>query len=166
MAVKLAEVRVATTDGVIVRLQDWDDAHSRRVSGINEAHRRLWRVAVYCHPSMTAPQRRLVLRAAEDQFGVPSRYVDDASGAGYLEQLFDELAPAQGWTLDDRVALTGKAKADLQAYESREGAEELIQGLVEARRAAAKGGSNPPERTTSEGHPELLPGLDGGDGDS
>jgi hypothetical protein len=166
MAVKLAEVRVATTGGVIVRLQDWDDAHSRRVSGINEAHRRLWRVAVYCHPSMTSAQRRLVLRAAEDQFGVPSRYVEDDSGRGYLEQLFDELASEQGWTIDDRVALAGKAKAELQAYESREGAEELIKGLVEARRATAESDSGRSEHPKAESHPGVLPGFSGGDGDS
>lgn len=161
MAVKLAEVRVATTGGVIVRLQEWDDAHSKRVSGINEAHRRLWRVAVYCHPTMTLVQRRLVQRAAEDQFGVASRYVEDDSPAGYLEQLFDELAHEKGWTIDDRLALTGKPKAELEAYESREGAEQLIEGLVEAHRATVDEGPMAAP-APSEGHPQPLPDFDDG----
>jgi len=137
MAEKLANVRVQTTDGVVIRLQEWDDQHTKRVSALNAAHRRLWRVAVYVHPDLPAAERRLVKAAAEAIFGVPSRYVPDDGPTGYLEELFDLVAAAEEWTLDDRQALVGQPLA-ADAYATRAEAEALIRGLVEARRATGE----------------------------
>jgi hypothetical protein len=97
MAEKPADVRVETTDKAIVRLDEWDRSHSGRVAALNEAHRRLWRVAVYTHPSVSDEDRRLVRLAAEHELGVRSRYVDETDDR-YLEAVFDRLAEEEKFT--------------------------------------------------------------------
>lgn len=136
MAEKAADVLVETTDKAIVKLSDWDKSHSGRVAALNDAHRRLWRVAVYAHPELGESQRRLIRSAAERELGVPSRYVEDDPPDPYLELVFDQLATDADWTADDRAALAGKARAQEAEPASLAQAEQLVQALVQARRAA------------------------------
>jgi HD superfamily phosphohydrolase len=134
MAEKDAEVLVETTDKAIVKLSEWDKSHSGRVASLNDAHRRLWRVAVYAHPSLDDDQLRLIRAAAERELGVPSRYVDEWPDR-YLELVFDRLAQAKGWQPEDRAALAGKALAANPEPRSLAEAEELVSAFVAASRA-------------------------------
>ncbi|HEX3851699.1 MAG TPA: HD domain-containing protein [Polyangiaceae bacterium] len=134
MAEKDAEVLVETTDKAIVKLSEWDKSHSGRVAALNDAHRRLWRVAVYAHPSLDDDQLRLIRAAAERELGVPSRYVDEWPDR-YLELVFDRLAQAKGWQPEDRAALAGKALAANPEPRSLAEAEELVSAFVAASRA-------------------------------
>lgn len=74
MLLKLAGVRVLTHDGQVTTLEKWDSDHSRRAQALIDAHRRLWRVAVYVHPTLTPQQRSAVRAASEEHFMAPSRY--------------------------------------------------------------------------------------------
>lgn len=134
MAEKDAEVLVETTDKAIVKLSEWDKSHSGRVAALNDAHRRLWRVAVYAHPSLDDDQLRLIRATAERELGVPSRYVDEWPDR-YLELVFDRLAQAKGWQPEDRAALAGKALAPNPEPRSLAEAEELVSAFVAASRA-------------------------------
>jgi uncharacterized protein len=134
MAEKAADVLVETTDRAIVKLSEWDKSHSGRVAALNDAHRRLWRVAVYGHPDLDDGQRRLIRAAAEKELGVPSRYVDEQPDR-YLELVFDRMAVGSDWTSEDRAALAGKARAREAEPTSLEEAERLVRALVDASRA-------------------------------
>jgi HD superfamily phosphohydrolase len=142
MAEKAADVLVETTDKAIVRLSEWDRSHSGRVAALNDAHRRLWRVAVYAHPDLDDGQRRLIRAAAERELGVPSRYVDEQPDR-YLELVFDRMAVGSSWTAEDRAALAGKARAQEAEPTSLEEAEQLVRALVEASRAASDDRTHP-----------------------
>lgn len=135
MAEKAADVLVETTDKAIVRLSEWDKSHSGRVAALNDAHRRLWRVAAYAHPDLDDGHRRLVRAAAERELGVPSRYVDEQPDR-YLELVFDRMAVGSNWTAEDRAALAGKARAQEAEPKSLDEAEKLVRALVEAGRAS------------------------------
>jgi uncharacterized protein len=134
MAEKDADVLVETTDKAIVKLSEWDKSHSGRVAALNDAHRRLWRVAVYAHPSLDDDQLRLIRAAAERELGVPSRYVDEWPDR-YLELVFDRLAQPKGWQPEDRMALAGKALAASPEPRSLAEAEALVSAFVAAGRA-------------------------------
>jgi uncharacterized protein len=136
MAEKQADVLVKTTDDAIVRLSEWDKSHSGRVAALNDAHRRLWRVAVYAHPDLDDDQQRLIRAAAERELGVSSRYVDDFRDL-YLELVFDRIAGDAEWTAADRAALSAKARAESAEPLSLAEAEERVRVMVEGRRAAA-----------------------------
>jgi uncharacterized protein len=135
MAEKQADVLVKTSDGAIVKLSEWDKTHSGRVASLNDAHRRLWRVAVYAHPALEDAEIRLVRAAAESELGVPSRYVEEQTDP-YLMLVFDRIADAEGWNADDRAALTVKARAEKGDPMTLNEAEELVRGLVAAAREA------------------------------
>jgi hypothetical protein len=135
MAEKQADVLVKTSDDAIVKLSEWDKAHSGRVASLNDAHRRLWRVAVYAHPDLGDEHRALIRAAAERELGVPSRYVKDDRDL-YLELVFDRLATQHDWLAADRVAVSAKARADNVRPASLEAAEEFVEAVVNARREA------------------------------
>lgn len=136
MAEKDADVRVLTSDSkTVVQLSGWDASHSRRIASLNDAHRRLWRVAVYVHPDVSEDDRRLVTLAAERELKVQSRYVERA-GDTYLEAVFDRMAGPNAWSVDDRVALVGQPRAEAPTRSLGE-AEKLVEGLVKASRAAS-----------------------------
>lgn len=101
MLLKLAEVRVLTHRRRVVTLEEWDRLHSGRATALNDAHRRLWRMAMYIHPEASDDQRRLVCAASEDEFGVPSRYVKPARSGAYLREVFDQHSGRYGWTSED-----------------------------------------------------------------
>ena len=132
------------------------DQHSQRVSALNSAHRRLWRVAVYGHPDLTDGERRLLKAAAEQTFGVPSRYVPDATPQAYLEELFEMVAEEHGWTLEDRRALAGQPLTG-ETLDSRGAAERLIEGLIEGHRAKESAKRAPADQPPEP--EQRLPGL-------
>lgn len=134
MAEKQADVLVKTTDEAIVKLSEWDKTHSGRVAALNDAHRRLWRVAVYAHPDLNDEQRALVRAAAERELGVPSRYIEDERDL-YLELVFDRMAlERKDWLAADRVAVSLQARADNATPTTLAEAEKLIEAVVSARR--------------------------------
>jgi HD associated region len=149
MAEKPADVRVETTDKAIVRLDEWDRSHSGRVAALNEAHRRLWRVAVYTHPSVSDEDRRLVRLAAEHELGVRSRYVDETDDR-YLEAVFDPLAEKETFTAADRLAIAAPARgaAHIRIASLAE-AEERVRALVKARRGVKAATPSPRGRKES-----------------
>lgn len=110
MMTKAAAVRVRTSSGDVLTLSEWDENHSRRVSALNDAHRRLWRVTVFIHPEH-ADKARLVRVLAEDRLGAPSRYQERSER--YLREVFDLFADAEGWTVRDLKALD-----ETQAFET------------------------------------------------
>lgn len=103
MMTKAAAVRVRTSSGDVLTLSEWDENHSRRVSALNDAHQRLWRVTVFLHPDHME-KAGLVRVIAEDMLGAPSRYVEDQP-PGYLGEVFDLFAVEEGWEVRDRAAL-------------------------------------------------------------
>jgi hypothetical protein len=52
MMAKLAKVRVLLEETTVTTFEDWEARHSERVQALNRAHARLWRVGVYCIPTM------------------------------------------------------------------------------------------------------------------
>jgi len=54
----------------VLKLSEWDQRHSRRIDALNQAHTRLWRLAVYAHPRVAADERAMArIRAySEDLF--------------------------------------------------------------------------------------------------
>jgi hypothetical protein len=134
MLLKLAEVRVLTHRNDVITLDKWDAMHSGRASALNEAHRRLWRVTVYVHPSASERQRRLVRAAAEDAFGAPSRYARPAAAsAAHLREVFEQNAGINGWTFEDWQAVR-----DLAAFGNLRSPDDVLavfKSLVDERRA-------------------------------
>jgi HD superfamily phosphohydrolase len=103
---KRADVRVITNTGDVVKLNEWDAVHSRRITSLNEAHERLWRLTVYVHPDVDAVSQIVLRAAAQEQFGVPSRYVKPPQkGLTYLRAVFEREAVARGWTISDWNAI-------------------------------------------------------------
>lgn len=98
MLAKSGRVRVILDNGDIEFLGEWDASRAQRLSALERAHERLWRVSVYAHPSASAAELRLVARAAEDRFELPARYVREAgANAAYFGELFDVHASNYGW---------------------------------------------------------------------
>ena len=96
---KQADVRVIVGDRkIVMTLNEWDRLHSQRVDALNRAHERLWRVAVYLHPSHAdnMATRRLVQAAAEEAFGARSRY-QQGPNMPYLEAVWEAEAANLGW---------------------------------------------------------------------
>lgn len=137
MAEKPADVRVKTSEDAIVKLEAWDESHNGRVAALNEAHRRLWRIAVYAHPDVDREHLHLLRLAAEQELGVRSRYVEDVEDR-YLEAVFDRLADKEGYTSGDRLALTGQPRGKTLRPRSLSDAEQLVRGLVIARREGSQ----------------------------
>lgn len=147
--VKLAGVRVITDEGEVLTLQEWDRRHSGRFDALNEAHRRLWRLAVYVVPEVVEEDgdRLAMLRAAaQDTFRVQSRYRAGRSARSYLSALFDAHAADRDWTVDDRKALA--EMAPLAPGGTRQDALDALAGFVAARRTAAEAQTADP--TTSD----------------
>ena len=104
---KLADVRVLTDYDEIVTLEEWDRGHSGRLAAINAAHSNLWRVTMYVHWAADANAIALVRALGRDIFGAPSRYRRIPDNSTYRRELFRQNATANGWTVEDRYALTG-----------------------------------------------------------
>jgi hypothetical protein len=107
---KEADVRVITDRGDVVTLSEWDQAHSRRVHSLNEAHERLWRITVYAHPDVDEATRRVLRAAVQEEFGAQSRYVKHpAPGLTYLRAVFEREAVSRSWGMADWSAIEGDA---------------------------------------------------------
>ena len=136
MMTKNADVRVRTSVGEVITLNDWDARHSRRVLSLNEAHRRLWHVTVYVDPKLADDtQKELVASAAHDFFGAPSRYRRPKDVPNYLRTLFHEMAPVEGFNFADEAALSEVA-ADATMM-NREQVEARIRDAVALYRLSA-----------------------------
>jgi HD superfamily phosphohydrolase len=101
MLLKLADVRILTHRGQVISLEEWDAMHSGRTSALVDAHRRLWRLAVYVPSDLDEKAKRLVRSASEDVIGAPTRYVKKRSSSAYLREVFDQNAKAEGWAIED-----------------------------------------------------------------
>jgi hypothetical protein len=99
MMSKPADVRVVTSDDTIITLTEWDELHSRRIDALNTAHKRLWRLAVYAHPSISSDvrARRLLQAAAYEVFQVPNRYQVERETYPYPEAVWDVHAGDRRW---------------------------------------------------------------------
>lgn len=106
MMTKAADVRVRTSSGDVLTLSAWDNLHSRRISALNDAHLRLWRVTAFIHPEYLHSVG-LVRLAIEEAFGAPSRYVEKRPSL-YLREVFDRFAQEENWTIADLPALTSR----------------------------------------------------------
>ncbi|HJT91751.1 MAG TPA: HD domain-containing protein [Mycobacterium sp.] len=135
MMSKDADVRVRTGRGEIVKLHEWDGNHSQRLSALNEAHGRLWRVMVYVHPAEEglAP---IVRAAAEDRFQAPSQYVPGERTSRYQQAVFDSLSERWHLDVEDGDALSDAAYAPA---DTRRSVERAILAAVRRRRRDAGG---------------------------
>ena len=123
MMTKEADIRVRTDHGEIVPLGEWDRRHSRRVNALNEAHRRLWRLAVYVDPAVYQSCGAVVRAAAETEFGAPARYVEPRRYSALQSVLFDEVAKAEGIVAVDKEAVlegvqpysTARSRAEIES---------------------------------------------------
>jgi len=134
MMTKEADIRVRTDRGEIVPLKEWDARHSRRVNALNEAHRRLWRLAVYVHPDLFETHGAIVRAAAESEFGAPARYVSKPEYSPLMSALFDRVVIEDGVTkVDKNAVLANVAPADVGAtrQELEAGIRERIALVVE-----------------------------------
>ncbi|MCU1370087.1 MAG: putative phosphohydrolase [Ilumatobacteraceae bacterium] len=107
---KDADVRVRAANREILKLNEWDALHSRRIDALNQAHERLWRVTVYIRPELEAAVA-IVRAAAEETFHAPSRYGDAPLLRPYLRAVFDQHQEARGWTYEDLRRLEAKPLA-------------------------------------------------------
>ena len=115
MLLKPAGVRVVTSDGRIVTLAEWDEHHSGRTAAIVQAHKRLWRVAVYVDPQLDLVQRDRVRAAAETTFGAESRYVEPSKLTRFEKYIFSQNSTAEGWTPEDERLLDREYSAQSEA---------------------------------------------------
>jgi HD superfamily phosphohydrolase len=139
MLLKLAEVRVLTHRGGVTTLDKWDERHSRRAGALNNAHRSLWRITAYVHPSASVRQRKLIRSAGEEVFGAPSRYVKPSRAGSYLREVFDQNASTEGWTADDWDAV--KEVAALGSTMDLADVVGVLRGAVRASRRRHDGGA-------------------------
>lgn len=135
MMQKAADVRIVMHDDTVITLGQWDASRSGRFGSLEQAHRRLWRVAVYVDPGADVRQKRLVRAAAQDRFGKSSRYQPDPHRSQYLEEVFAQAADTEGWQIEDRDALSDAAFTPTEPT-SRADALEFVRGLITARRAS------------------------------
>lgn len=135
MMTKQADIRVRTSRGEIVSMNDWDVRHSRRVTALNEAHTRLWRLAVYVRPEFASSHGALVQAAAESVFKAPTRYSDELSYSPLISRLFDQICLDEGhYRVDKQRVLSGIRSLDLSA--SRNEIEAAIRAQIELVREA------------------------------
>jgi uncharacterized protein len=132
MMQKDADVRIRTSTGEIVKLQDWDKKHSHRLEALNAAHERLWRVMVYVHPDDYVAAGNIVQAAAEDEFRALNRYGTVDQVSRYNAALFEALAKAWDLTVEDAEALRRAA------YAPRAGRRDAEKALLAAVREARK----------------------------
>ena len=130
---KLADVRVLAEHEEIVTLEEWDREHSGRFAAINAAHARLWRVTVYIHPDAKEGTVALARAAAKDIFGATSRYRPAPAESSYTQELFVQEATANGWTMDDRKALT--AARPMRTGKTLNDVRDEIDALIKAHRS-------------------------------
>jgi hypothetical protein len=141
MMQKEAMVKVRTEAGGILTLAEWDEMHSGRVTALNSAHIRLWRLTVYVHPDAGAAQIRILRAAAKGQFHAESRYVDPASESNeYLRAVFEEEADSKGWNLGDWPA--AGATEGIAALDTGVDYDEVV-AAMQARIGAARDHRNP-----------------------
>jgi hypothetical protein len=131
MLLKLAEVRVLTQKREVVTLEQWDARHSRRAGALNEAHRRLWRIAIYVDPLAPVEKKDLLRSAAEDLFNAPSRYNPRAVLPSYVRAIFEQHAAREAWTIDDLRWL--EATAALSWSDSPAATLEMIRAVLKRR---------------------------------
>jgi HD superfamily phosphohydrolase len=108
MMMKAALVRIRTSEGEILPLNDWDAHHSRRINALNQAHQGLWRLTVYVHPRHVAAAP-IVRGKAQDLFRAPSRYVEKSTASAYSEEVFRQLSHRYGYSERDREDLFAEA---------------------------------------------------------
>jgi uncharacterized protein len=138
MMAKLAQVRVLLAGDTVTTFEEWDGRHSRRVQALNDAHARLWRVAVYVHPDHAEDARvnRLVASAARDAFGIKSRYAPTETDEHYLAAVFDLHAENEKWKMSDRtelIAATNRAAASAEEPKSLVAALEMMRAVARNR---------------------------------
>jgi uncharacterized protein len=109
MLAKEGQVRVMLDNGEVVMLADWDRERSRRLEALSRAHERLWRVAVYVHPTASEAELGLLTAAAEDRFGLRPRYARQPAPNPYLGELFDQQAEERDWPAHLRTAAINRA---------------------------------------------------------
>ncbi len=111
MMAKLAQVRVLLDQDTVVTFEEWERHHAGRVQALNQAHERLWRVAVYLHPEDLAEPatRRLVGSAARDLLGIRSRYAEQEVNQPYLAAVYD--LNKDRWPNSDREETIEQAAA-------------------------------------------------------
>jgi uncharacterized protein len=137
MMMKLAKVRVRLENDTVSTFEEWDGRHSGRVRALNDAHRRLWRVAVYIHPddAANAGQRRLVASAAREAFNLRSRYADVGVDSPYLATVFDLNVAERGWPAGEReevLVAARKAAAAAAAPHTLGAAIEFLDNVIKA----------------------------------
>lgn len=148
MMEKDAMVRVRTTHREIITLQSWDDRHSRRVSALKEAHRRLWRVTVYLDPRYKS-QTAVLAAAAQDELGGRNRYGVTEAPSNYLLSVFKTIAPAEQWTTADEPALLeAVASAAIETWDQAENA--VRQSVATYRQAQATAAAAAPGDSASD----------------
>jgi HD superfamily phosphohydrolase len=134
MMAKLAKVRVLLEKDTVVTFGDWDERHSGRVRSLNQAHERLWRVAVYLHPDDSTDVKvlRLVGSAARELFGIRSRYAEPEVDQPYLATVFDLSKDQQGWETDrdETIRAADKAAASSSMPKSFEAAIAHLDAVV------------------------------------
>jgi HD superfamily phosphohydrolase len=145
MMSKLAKVKVLLDGDTVTTFEEWEARHSGRVQALNDAHRRLWRVAVYLHPDDAADEdkKQLVTSAAADVFKLPSRYVQADIDEPYLATVFDLFVDEHGWPAGQRRALirdASKAAAAADAPQTLEAAIGIIDSVA---RTDAHGARDP-----------------------
>lgn len=141
MMAKLAKVRVLLEDDTVISFETWDGRHSRRVQALNEAHQRLWRLAVYLHPddALDSGKRRLVAGAARDLFGLRSRYAEPETNEPYFATVFDLHVTHEEWPAGEREEIirdAARAAAKSADPDTLQSAVETLRAVVAARAAA------------------------------
>lgn len=133
---KAADVRVRTSTGEIITLNEWDAMHSGRVESLNLAHERLWRIAVYIRPEKIGAID-LVRAAAEEKFKGASRYVPVSRLGPYDEAVFQRHQGQRGWTMDDYQSLRDNGIAAFAEGGTLEAAINTMDAAIVASRAEA-----------------------------
>lgn len=126
MMVKSADVRVITSTGTVLKLSEWDKSHSRRIEALNEAHRRLWRLAVYVHPRVAANGDAMArIRArSEDVFQARSR-TSPADGSRLIETIFTQYADEYRWP----ISAQRDVQVALAAHEDHQGLDDVVAAI-------------------------------------
>jgi HD superfamily phosphohydrolase len=110
MLAKRGNVRIQLDNNDIMMLSDWDRRRSGRLAALERAHERLWRVAVYVSPEVSADTVQLVNAGARDRFKLSSRYVKTPDGTSYLAEVFDLFAEERDWPIGLRAAAVAEAE--------------------------------------------------------
>ena len=97
MLAKQGHVRVMLDNEDVILLSEWDRDRSGRLAALQRGHERLWRVSVYAQPDSEPSKLGLLTKAAEERFGLRTRYVLEATPSPYFGELFDLHAEANDW---------------------------------------------------------------------